>query len=38
MILNIAARFFVDWWEQPVSRFSSPAAYEMFRKYMKEIW
>lgn len=34
----ISNRFFMDWWEQPASRFSSPAAYEMFRCYMKELW
>lgn len=34
----VSARFFMDWWEQPASRFSSTAAHEMFQKYMKELW
>lgn len=34
----VSNRFFMDWWEQPASRFSSNAAHEMFQRYMKELW
>lgn len=34
----VSERYFMDWWEYPVGHFSSPAAYQLFRKYMNEIW
>jgi len=35
---GLSQRFMLDWDEQPASRFSSPAAHRMFRRYMSEIW
>lgn len=34
----VSERYFMDWREYPASHFSSPAAYQLFRKYMNEIW